>query len=133
MDIYAQEALYKTLLPHEKIEYSLNGLHADEKMNRLFKCSTLVAATTENIYLCMTDDESYQIRSISYEQIEAIYQRNRVLSGREIIILTKNKRYSISHIEEANLHHFMQFVQSAWKKKSAYRLFQEQESEETGA
>lgn len=56
-----------------------------------------------------------------------------MLSGREIIILTKNKRYSISHIEEANLHHFMQFVQSALKKESAYRLFQEQESEETGA
>lgn len=132
MDTYTQDVLYNMLLPHEKIEYSLNGLHTDETINRLFKCSTLLVATTEQLYFCIKNETKPVIRSISYEQIDAIYQRNRILSGRELIILANKKRYSISHIEETNLHKFMQFVQFACKKKSAYHLFQAEE-EETGA
>ncbi|MBQ0138800.1 MAG: hypothetical protein KBT36_05855 [Kurthia sp.] len=94
----------------ETIMEYMYGLHANENIPSLFKASSLIVATNARIYICSLVEENFYCEEISYCDIQAIYHRERNLSGKESIIFIKEKRLTISHIEEGCPVKFMQYV-----------------------
>lgn len=107
------------LAVNEKIQTYAYGLHMVEKQNFIFKSPSLIAATNEKIYICSMQNMDVFLEEVHYSDIQSIYYRERILSGLETIILTNNRRISISHIEEGCPKEFMTFVQSKINKKIA--------------
>lgn len=96
----------------EKIYKQIFGLYANEHTPNIFKSTTLVSASNERVYICTLRDDNFYCEEINYEAISAVYHRKRILSGLEMIIYTKNKRISISHIEEGCPIELTQFIQN---------------------
>lgn len=97
---------------NEVIEKQIFGLFASEQSPTAFKSSTLVSASNERIYISTLVNEQFFCEEIHYATINAVYHRKRILSGLETIILTPNKRLSISHIEDGCPIELMLFIKS---------------------
>lgn len=106
-----EQYLLLKLAHGEIIRESLYGLYANEDAPTIFKSDSLIAATKERIYICTSFADTIYCEEIAYSDIHAIYHRQRNLSGKESIILTKEKRLAISHIEEGCPVKFMKYVQ----------------------
>lgn len=100
----------------ETIQKLVYGLHANEYTTSIFKAATVVSATNQRLYITTLLDDEFYCETIHYSNIQAIYYRQRVLSGLETIIIANNKRYSISHIEEGCPIELMNYIRSKMAK-----------------
>lgn len=96
----------------EKVHKLVYGLHANEYTKSPFKSATIVSATNQRLYITTLIDEDFYSEVIHYANIQAVFHRQRVLSGLELIFFANNKRYSISHIEEGCPIELMHYIHS---------------------
>lgn len=94
----------------ETIMEYMYGLHAPESIPTLFKAPTLIAATNARIYICSLVEDSIYCKEINYCDIQAIYHRERNLTGKESIIFSEKNRLTISHLEEGCPINFTAYV-----------------------